>query len=256
MKTLTLIVFTLGSLCYTGFAVAANCVYGCPAGKSGQIVERPIYTLQNNSSTKFADWAAYQVTKDTIDGPSRSRNWKKDPDINTANTLSPADYTDANAVLATDRGHQVPLAAFSNTPYWAMTNYLSNITPQSANLNQGPWVRLETAVRNLARTGQNVFVVTGPLYEWYFGSLPATDKTHTIPSGYFKVVITDNAGWVEASAYVMEQSLARSDNFCQREVTVNEVESRTGLNIMPELPAYKEAAVEGQVGGLKVKLGC
>ncbi|KKO45464.1 endonuclease [Arsukibacterium ikkense] len=256
MKTITQFTFVIITLLYSGIASAANCVYGCPTGKSGQTIERPIYTLHNNSSSKFANWVAYQVTPHTIDGPSRSRTWRADPDINPAHTLEPADYTDAAAVLGTDRGHQVPLAAFSNTPYWAMTNYLSNITPQAANLNQGAWVKLETAVRNLARTGQHVYVVTGPLYEWYFGTLPGADESHTIPSGYFKVVITNNAGWVEASAYIMEQNLARAASFCPREVTINQVEARTGLNIMPTLPAYKEPAVEGQVGGLKKKLGC
>jgi endonuclease G, mitochondrial len=244
------------SLVLSSPVLAANCTHGCPTGKSGQTIERPIYTLHNNSTTKFANWVAYKVTKDTIDGPSRTRTWKADPDINSANTLEPADYTDAAAVLGTDRGHQVPLAAFSNTAHWAMTNYLSNITPQSASLNQGAWVKLETAVRNLARTGQDVYVVTGPLYEWYFGTLPKADEAHTIPSGYFNVVITNNAGWIEASAFIMEQNLSRSANYCSFEVTVNEVEARTGLNIMPSLPAYKEPAVEGQVGGLKTELGC
>ncbi len=256
MKTLRNITLTLATLLFCANASAANCVYGCPTGKSGQTIERPIYTLHNNSSTKFANWAAYKVTQHTIDGPSRTRTWKADPDILAAYTLEPADYTDAAAVLGTDRGHQVPLAAFSNTAYWAMTNYLSNITPQAADLNQGAWVKLETAVRNLARSGQDVYVVTGPLYEWYFGTLPRADESHTVPSGYFKVVITNNAGWVEASAYIMEQNLSRSASFCPREVTVNEVEARSGLNIMPTLPSYKEPAVEGQLGGLTRKLGC
>ena len=256
MKTITGITLLFTAMFFSATTQAANCVYSCPTGKSGQTIERPIYTLHNNSSTKFANWVAYKVTKNTIDGPSRTRTWRADPNISSAYTLEPADYTDAAAVLGTDRGHQVPLAAFSNTAYWAMTNYLSNITPQSANLNQGAWVKLETAVRNLARTGQDVYVVTGPLYEWYFGTLPRADEGHTIPSGYFKVVITDNAGWVEASAYIMEQNLSRSASFCPREVTINEVESRSGLNIMPSLPSYKEPAVEGQVGGLKTELGC
>lgn len=235
---------------------AANCAYGCPTGLSGQTIERPIYTLNNNKTTKFANWAAYQVTKHTIDGPSRSRTWKSDPSIYSSYTLEPSDYKDANAVLKTDRGHQVPLASFSNTNYWSQTNYLSNITPQSSNLNQGPWVKLENAVRSLARTGQNVYVVTGPLYEWYFGSLPGANEQHTIPSGYFKVVITDNSGWVDASAFIMEQNSSRYDNYCYREVTVNEVESRSGLNIMPSLPSYKEYPVEGRLGGLSNELGC
>lgn len=235
---------------------AANCIYGCPTGKSGQVITRSIYTISNNATTKFADWAAYQVTPSTIDGPSRTRTWRADPSITAANALEPADYTDAAAVLGTDRGHQVPLAAFSNTADWATTNYLSNITPQAAELNQGPWERLENAERVIARSGQPIFVVTGPLYEWYFGSLPGADESHIIPSGYYKVVIAVINGTVKASAFIMEQDSARADNFCNKEVTIDEVEMRAGINVMPSLSTTIQAPVERSYGGLKSQLGC
>jgi len=235
---------------------AENCAYGCPTGASAQIIERPIYTLQNNANTKVTNWVAYKVTNQTIDGPSRSRYWRKDPDIPSSQTLEPDDYTGAHATIGTDRGHQVPLASFSNTPYWSTTNYLSNITPQASGLNQGPWARLENAVRVLARTGQDVYVVTGPLHEWHFASLPGTTKQHSVPSGYFKVIITDNNGWVESSAYIFSQNTARSADYCSYEVTGFTVEYRSGLDIMPNLPSYKEGAVLGQTGGLTSELGC
>ncbi|MEC7529960.1 MAG: DNA/RNA non-specific endonuclease [Pseudomonadota bacterium] len=57
--------------------------------------------------------------------------------------------------------------------------------------HQGPWVDLEYALRDVVRTGQDVYVVSGPSYEWYFATLPEADESHSIPSGYFKVVITD-----------------------------------------------------------------
>lgn len=241
---------------FASYVQADNCVYDCPTGATGEEIVRSIYTLSNNADTKFADWVAYNVTSETINGPTRSRYWKADPDLDSSDTLEPGDYTDANAILETDRGHQVPLASFSNTDDWAMLNYLSNITPQSSDLNQGPWVDLESAVRTMVSNGQDVYVVSGPLYEWTFGTLPEADETHTIPSGYFKIVITDNDGWVEASAFIMEQSQSRSDDFCDTEVTVDEVESRAGLDIMPSLASYKESAVEGYLGGVTASLGC
>ncbi len=259
MKLITSIVLTILS----GSAVASatqHCgSYGCPSGAPSNniVVERPIYILSSNRTTKFSDWAAYKVTPATIDGPSRSRYWKADPAINSAYTLEPADYTDANAVIGTDRGHQVPLASFANTANWADTNYLSNITPQDSDLNQGPWVKLETAVRNYVRTGVNAYVVTGPLYEYYWATLPGANEGHVVPSGYFKVVLTiSGSGWVDASAFIMEQSTSRSSNYCTKQVTIDEVESRSGLNIMPSLPSYKESAVEGSIGGLSKQLGC
>jgi len=237
-------------------SLADNCVYDCPTGVSGEEIERSTYTLSNNASTKFADWVAYNVTSSTIDGPTRSRNFKSDPDIDSDDTLETADYTGANADIGTDRGHQVPLASFSNATDWEDVNYLSNITPQSSNLNQGPWVDLEEAVREYVRTGQDVYVVTGPLYESFFASLPEADESHTIPSGYFKVVITEVNGWIEASAFILEQDAERGDDFCANEVPIDEVESRSGLDIMPSLESYRASEVEGSLGGLTTELGC
>ncbi|WP_086932734.1 DNA/RNA non-specific endonuclease [Agarilytica rhodophyticola] len=233
--------------------------YGCPTGapNSNQEIERNIYTLSNNRTTKFADWVAYRVTPVTIDGPSRSRNFRSDPAIASRFTLETSDYRDAHALLGTDRGHQVPLASFSNTPYWNDTNFLSNITPQSSELNQGPWVRLETAVRNHARAGNEVYVITGPLYEFFFASLPNADERHTVPSGFFKVVATiSTSGFVRASAFIMEQDSDRRDNFCTKETTIDEIERRTGLNIFPNFSFGKERAVESRLGGIGSALGC
>jgi endonuclease G len=252
---------------YIALIVSANAAwannscgrYNCPTGapSSNQEIERPIYTLSNNRTTKFADWVAYRVTPSTIDGPSRSRNFRSDPAISSRYTLETSDYRDAHAILATDRGHQVPLAAFSNTAYWSDTNYLSNITPQSSNLNQGPWVRLETAVRNHARAGNDVFVITGPIYESFFGELPRADENHRIPSAYFKVVATiSNSGFVRAAGFIMEQDSQRRDNFCNKETTINEIEQRTGLNIFPGFSFSKERAVESNLGGIGSGLGC
>lgn len=160
-------------------------------------------------------------------------------------------------MIKTDRGHQAPLASFSNTSYWSQTNYLSNITPQASNLNQGPWVKLENAVRAHVRTGESVYVVTGPLYEYFFANLPRANERHTVPSGYFKVVMTiSSSGWIEASGFIMEQDSGRRDNFCAKEVTINEIENRTGLNLMPSLPSYIEYSVEGRLGGMTSEMGC
>ena len=252
---LTQTLFILSLVC-SATSIADNCVYGCPTGVSGEEIERSIYTLSNNATTKFADWVAYNVTSLTIDGGTRSRNFRSDPDIDSDDRLEAADYTGAHAAIGTDRGHQVPLASFSNATDWEDVNYLSNITPQSSNLNQGPWVDLEESVREYVRTGQDVFVVTGPLYESFFATLPGANESHTIPSGYFKVVITDVNGWVEASAFIMEQDAGRNDDYCETEVTTDEVESRSGLNIMPSLSSRKTSAVESNTGGLTIELGC
>ena len=143
------------------------CLHGCPSGGpiTNDIVIRDIYVLSSNDATKFADWVAYRVTASTI-GPTAERVWKSDPWLAEGVTLEPNDYRGAFAALNTDRGHQAPLASFTSTEHWETTNYLSNITPQKSALNRGPWLRLEEAVRKLARAVPGaVYVITDPLHE-------------------------------------------------------------------------------------------
>ena len=84
----------------------------------------------------------------------------------------------AHDSLDTDRGHQAPLASFKGSRYASQVNYLSNITPQKSDLNQGAWKDLEDQVRDIVRTGRTVYVMTGTLYETDIGELPFADEDH------------------------------------------------------------------------------
>jgi endonuclease G len=180
-----------------------HCLHGCPIGAPGidDIVVREIYTLASNDLTKMADWVAYRVTADSI-GRSGERKWSADPWLDLEETLEPEDYEGAPAALGIDRGHQTPLAGQSGTPFAADTNLMSNITPQGAALNQGPWQRLEARENELART-QNigVYVLTGPLFERVLPPMPGADERHRVPSGYWKVIATQDG---RMAAFIMD----------------------------------------------------
>lgn len=234
-----------------------HCLFGCPQGTpaANQLIARSIYALSNNPVTKFADWVAYKVNQNNLTGPKRTRVWKKDPDMNAADTITPNEYGRANEMLGVDRGHQAPLAAFKGHQAWEMTNFLSNITPQSSKLNQGPWKNLEAAVRNLANaTGQDVFVMTGPLYEWLMLKLPATDKDHRVPSSYWKIVAIQDGTNVKAAGFYFYQTTPRGANYCDHMKTVDFIEAKSGLNVFTGFG--NEADLESSQPTLKGELGC
>ena len=242
-------------LCLPGIGLAqdmqiVHCLAGCPAGAppSNDLVIREIYALSNNAQIKFADWVAYRVTRETIGtSDSLQRNWRDDDLLEEAETLEAADYSGAFAALRTDRGHQAPLASFAGTPFWRVTNILSNITPQKSALNQGPWVRLETAVRDAAYAMRGVYVVTGPVYdpEEEAMELPGADEPHRVPTGYFKVV-ADDAG--RASAFFFDQDADRGMDHCDGIVTLREVEAASGLDIFPREPEWPRGTLQSRLG--------
>ena len=239
-------------------SVVDNCSVGCPSGGSEVTLSRQAYTLNNNGSTKFANWVAYKITKETP-ASGRARNWKTDPDVPADETLNPVDYNGASVALKIDRGHQANLASMGGVSDWQTLNYLTNITPQKADLNQGAWARLEDQERNLSKEPDvdAVYVATGPLYEKNIGSLPGTNKIHTIPSGYWKVIFTGStpANGLYA-AFIMEQSTPRSASFCDFQVTVEEIEERSGLTLWSSLSQDVQADLKSKRGQLSQKIGC
>jgi len=104
-----------------------SCVHlpkGAPGGlpSSNHFICRDIYALSANIERKFADFVAYCITPESINGPSeQSREWMADPDLPSDITLEPEDYRGANQALGTDRGHLAPLASFRGAN-WQQTN--------------------------------------------------------------------------------------------------------------------------------------
>jgi endonuclease G len=224
-----------------------HCLHSCPTGApaTNDLVVREIYTLSSNDATKFADWVAYRITPQTI-GPSAGRAWAADPWLAPEETLEPGDYTGALAALGIDRGHQAPLASFSGTAHPEHTNFLSNITPQGSAVNQGPWVRLEDAERNLVRRSAGpVYVLTGPLYERNMPPLPRADEPHRVPSGYWKIVMTEDN---RLSAFIMDTGMARAAPHCGARATVAAIEGRSGLHFFPDLARRAFRSLDAELG--------
>jgi endonuclease G len=227
--------------------------YGYPAGTptTNDMIIRDIYALSSNDTTKFADWVAYRLDEDTIEAIyGTRRDWKNDPWLAEDETLEYRpndDYRGAYDALHTDRGHQAPLASFKGTTCWRETNYYSNITPQMSGLNQGPWKELEQQVRYLVLEDNVVYVMTGPLYERDMPALPEADETHRVPSGYWKIVAiqpSDDYSSIRIAAFIFDQNTPRSDSVIGHLVTIDDIESRSGLDFVRELPDNVEVQIQ------------
>ena len=245
----------LAFLCLPGIGLAqdihiVHCLAGCPTGtpNTNDLVVREIYALSNNEKTKFADWVAYRVTRETIGtSDSLNRSWQDDELLDADDTLEENDYDGASRALRTDRGHQAPLASFAGTHFWRVTNILSNITPQKSALNQGPWVRLEAAVRDAAYATGRVYVVTGPIFDpdEEAMQLPRADEPHIVPTGYFKVVAHSTG---RLAAFLFDQDVPRRMDFCDGLVTLRHVETASGLDLFPHAPDWPTGSLETQLG--------
>lgn len=220
--------------------------FGAPA--SNDLIIHDTYALSSNDDTKFADWVAYRLTIHEVDGDiGLDRNWKSEAWLDGEETLEASDYKSAYESYDYNRGHQAPLGSFKRSVYASQTNHLSNITPQRSDLNQGPWKELESNVRELVMNGNIVYVMTGPLYERNMPALPQADEPHKVPSAYWKVVLMPmGSSTFEHAAFIMDQNSGRKDAVSSKVVTIDEVEKRSGLDLLWELDDAAENAVEAK----------
>jgi len=231
--------------------------YGYPFGspETNDLIIRDIYALSNNDQTKFADWVAYRLTaREVLGDLTVKRKWTADPWLSEDETLEPeSDYKGAFNSIKTNRGHQAPLAAFKGSVSASQTNYLSNITPQMADLNQGAWVRLENAVRDIIKDCKVAYIMTGPLYEEEMPSLPNCDEPHKIPSAYWKIICVEEAGEISAAAFIFNQDTPRNSKLKDHLVTIDEIEERSGFDFLWLLDDAYEREIEGEKESALIK---
>lgn len=223
---------------------------GMPLGAeaTNDLVIRDLYAACTNDTTKLADWVAYRLTpREVLGSLDLERKWQPDPWLDASETLEPRgpdDYDGAYDALGYDRGHLAPLGSFTGSVEASSVNYYSNVVPQTRELNRGPWRILEEEVRALVMAHREVFVVTGSLYDGPpMPPLPKADESHTVPTGFFKVVVAPGAP-AEIRAYIVPQRLGSGSDPEGYRTTVDEVERRSGLDLFWRLEDAIEASLE------------
>lgn len=221
-----------------------NLAYGVP-GKADYIVDREGYALGYSEEHEQARWVIYHMTYEeaTTKATARNDNFREDPAI-PSGSATLADYKRSGY----DRGHLAPAADMAySVKTMDESFYMSNMSPQKGPFNQGIWRELEALVRSFAVAEKDVYIVTGPI-------LPETKTPETItigpsrvtvPDAYYKVV-WDRTPPEKMVGFVLpnEGSSKPLQSFV---VTVDKVEELTGLDFFSELPAEKQAQLEGTI---------
>lgn len=129
------------------------------------------------------------------------------------------------------------------------TFYMSNISPQVADMNRGFWAKLEKFVRNLMQVYDDVFVCTGPMFVPEFEKISKTwhvsyrvvGPKHDIavPTHFFKCVhATGNGDMPAAQGCFMVPNRSidiKSERLSSFVVPVDLIEHYTGLELFPAL---------------------
>jgi endonuclease G len=106
---------------------------------------------------------------------------------------------------------------------------LANMAPQLHANNAGIWERLENGTRNLALSGHDVYVVSGPLFEG--AEIKQLKAKIMIPTGFYKAIYDATTG--QAGVFITPNTEEQAPTV----ISIDDLAERTGIDVFPELPS-------------------
>jgi len=121
---------------------------------------------------------------------------------------------------------------------------MSNMSPQLPGFNRGIWKKVEQVIRDWAVENEEIHVVTGPVLKGQFKRI-GPDQV-AVPNYYYKVVLDYKEPELKGIGLILAN--VSSDRPVQSyAVTIDRVESVTGLDFFVDLPDDIEEQIESNL---------
>lgn len=227
----------------------AHLPFGTPSalvGDDDHLVVHRGFSLSYNNSRGTANWVAWKTTERDL-GERRERPLFQ-PDSSLPNGFRRVQYYDYSG-SGFDRGHMVPAAdRFADESLMNETFLMTNIVPQTGDLNQFPWNDLEQHARALARRGNDVYQIAG-----VYGDLGRLRGKVVIPSNCWKVIVVlgRNLSTVTENTQIIAVDMPNVDGLADEKwekykTTVRNIEQKTGLDLFSSLPRELQDKIENR----------
>ena len=213
-----------------------------PQCSDGIFVKHTAHYLCFDESHRQSKWVAYRLTAEKLQNPiveRRTGSFLMDPEL--SNSPKHSDYTNSGY----DRGHLMPAADCRwSESVMRESFYMSNVSPQPPGLNRGVWSRLEEAVREWTKVNGEIFIITAGVLREDLKKIEQSDIC--IPEKFYKILFDLTPPDLKMIGFVManENSPDPLENFA---VTVDSVQSLTGIDFFYFLPDSLEQALEGEI---------
>jgi len=226
---------TLGTLTMLATAVCAQDARWAPVS-NGQHLVNLDYVVDFDAKRGVANWVAYELLPaETVGEVKRKSGFKRDERV--PNSPVHKDYTHSGF----DRGHLKPAAdSKSSSEKMAASFLMTNVAPQTPQLNRGSWKQLEEATRDWANELGAVYVVCGPGRASQ-GAL--ANGNVEVPATFWKAILR-TAPDTACIAFMMPNQGTKLAPFPSYRITVDSLEAAVGMDLFPQLPDAVEQRIE------------
>jgi endonuclease G, mitochondrial len=230
-----------------------------PGNAENYLIVRPQYALSYSKSKGIPNWVSWQLNASWLGDTGRVGKFAPDEDLPAGwERIRPSDYTGSGF----DRGHMTNSEDRSRSPEDNIQTFLmTNIIPQSPDNNQGVWVQLENYCRELARSGKELFIISGGHGQGGIGKngMKATvgQGKVLVPAVTWKVILVldkPNSGVAGVdrntrtiAVIVPNKQGIKYDPWRQYRTSVQEVEKLTGYKFFTNIPAEIRSVVTSKI---------
>ncbi|CAN5578552.1 hypothetical protein BH09VER1_BH09VER1_32080 [soil metagenome] len=244
--------------------VSSNLFLGNPsqagtAEKNNYLLEKKQFALSYNNEKGEPNWVSWRLIKEDLGEAPRKGKFSEDTTLPEGfNVITTKDYQDCGF----DRGHICPHGDRASTKADSYATFvMTNIVPQSAQLNRNAWNQEEIYLRSLASGGNRLYIVAGPIGAGGTGAKgPATSLAGgkvVVPAACWKIAVitpdkgTDDLKNITADSRVlsiiMPNDTSLGDEWAQYRTSVAEIEKQTGLHFFTALPKEVADALKQKV---------
>ncbi|BCM93579.1 nuclease [Abditibacteriota bacterium] len=223
------------------------------ANMDNYLMQKPQYALSYNKSHATPNWVSWHLGTQDLGSASRSDSFYSDATLPTGwYRVTNSDYSGSGY----DRGHNCPSGDRTATEADNDATFLlTNIVPQTADNNQGPWATLENYCRSLVTAGNDLFIISCP--NTYSAVTIAGGKVF-VPGYMSKVIVVLPQGSsLSASAVTTSTRVicvdipniagVRSDNWQSYCISVDKLESYTGYDFLSNVSTSVQSVIEARV---------
>ena len=210
-------------------------------GSDISIIDKGEFTIAYSDKLRHPVWCAYRIPKEPKYKIDKRPNFKKDKAIKSCPTAS------SYARTGYDRGHMVPNHAIA-TRYGSeaqkKTFLMTNIVPQTPELNRGVWREVEHRIADLFTSKYgDIWIIIGAISK---GIETLSETIIAIPTAFYHLIATEDNGKIKALALLFEQNIAWNAWPRHYIVSIDNLEEITGLDFFDELDDVSEEKLEAQ----------
>ncbi len=224
------------------------------------LMTKPQYAMSYNNSKGEANWVSWHLSTAWKGAAARCDCFAGDASL--PSTFYKAPST-SYSLTGFDRGHLCPSEdRDSTTTDNAATFLMTNMIPQSPNLNRITWVALEDYCRTLMNTGNELYIISGGIGTGGSGSNGGTTNTIAggsinVPASCWKVIVvlptgSNDVSRVSTATRVIAVNMPNTQTvnslpWGNYRVSVDALENILGYDFLNAVPTSIQTVIEANV---------